>query len=70
MNDLTSLSIAEARSALRSKQFTAVELANAHVAAIEQARALNAFVVETPDRARSMAKQADARIANGNGRPL
>src|SRR3989440_11103811 len=70
MNDLTRLSIAEARAALRDKQITALELADAHVAAIERARALNAFVTETPDRARTMARQADARLAKANGRPL
>src|SRR5947209_17174888 len=70
MNDLTRLSIAEARAALRDKQITALELADAHVAALERARALNAFVTETPDRARTMARQADARLAKANGRPL
>jgi aspartyl-tRNA(Asn)/glutamyl-tRNA(Gln) amidotransferase subunit A len=70
MTDLTNLTIAETRTALANKEFTAVELADAHLAAIERARALNAFVVETPDRAHSMAKQADARIASGEARPL
>ena len=39
-------------------------------AAIEEARALNAFVLETPDRAREMARAADARLAKGEGGPL
>ena len=35
-----------------------------------EARALNAFVLETPDRARDMARAADARLAKGEGGPL
>jgi aspartyl-tRNA(Asn)/glutamyl-tRNA(Gln) amidotransferase subunit A len=70
MTDLTNLTLAEARAALAKKEFTAVELADAHLSAIERARALNAFVVETPDKARAMAAAADARIARGEARPL
>ena len=70
MTDLTSLTLAQARDALRKKEFTATELADAHLAAIEQARALNAFVLETPDRARDMARAADARLAKGEAGPL
>ena len=40
------------------------------MAAIEAARALNAFVLETPDQARAMARAADASIAKGEGGPL
>src|SRR5213080_3776340 len=70
MTDLTRLTISEARAALAGKEFSALELADAHISAIERARALNAFVVETPDRARGMAKAADARIASGQARRL
>ncbi len=70
MTDLTTLTLAEARAALAKKEFTAVELADAHLSAIERARALNAFVVETPDKARAMAAAADARIGKGGARPL
>jgi aspartyl-tRNA(Asn)/glutamyl-tRNA(Gln) amidotransferase subunit A len=70
MTDLTNLTLAEARAALAKKEFTAVELADAHLSAIERARGLNAFVVETPDKARAMAAAADARIARGEARPL
>jgi aspartyl-tRNA(Asn)/glutamyl-tRNA(Gln) amidotransferase subunit A len=48
MTDLTSLTLTEARDGLKDKRFSAVELAAAHGAAIEKARALNAFVLETP----------------------
>ena len=55
-DELTSLTIAEARIGLAKKDFTAVELADAHLAAMERARALNAYVLETPERASAMAK--------------
>ncbi len=70
MTELTSLTLAQARDALRRKEFSASELADEHLAAIEQARALNAFVLETPERARDMARAADARLAKGEGGPL
>src|SRR3954454_7161178 len=70
MTDLTSLTLSEAREGLAKKSFTSLELTEAHIAAIEAARALNAFVMETPDQARRMARAADARIAKGEGGPL
>ena len=70
MSELTSLTLAEARDRLRRREFSAVELADAHLAAMEKARALNAYVLETPDRARAMAEAADARLASGDARPL
>jgi aspartyl-tRNA(Asn)/glutamyl-tRNA(Gln) amidotransferase subunit A len=70
MSDLTALSLAEARDGLKKKSFSAGELADAHLAAMEQARALNAYILETPDQARAMAKEADARLGRGDGRPL
>jgi Asp-tRNA(Asn)/Glu-tRNA(Gln) amidotransferase A subunit family amidase len=49
MSELTGLTIAEARDALRKKEITARELTEAHVAAIEAANtALNAFILPTP----------------------
>ena len=70
MSELTSLTLAAARDGLRSKEFSAVELADAHLLAMEKARALNAYVLETPERALAMAKAADARIALGKAGPL
>jgi aspartyl-tRNA(Asn)/glutamyl-tRNA(Gln) amidotransferase subunit A len=70
MTELTALTLAQARDRLRNKDITAVELAKAHGAAIEKARALNAFVLETPEKALEMAKASDARIASGNAGPL
>ena len=70
MSELTSLSLAAARDGLAKKDFSAVELADAHLLAIEKARALNAYVLETPERATAMAKASDARIAAGKAGPL
>src|SRR5689334_24264546 len=70
MTDLTSMTIAQARTGLANRSFTSLELTDAHLNAIEAARVLNAFVMETPDQARSMAREADAKLANGEGGPL
>ncbi|MGH6665897.1 MAG: Asp-tRNA(Asn)/Glu-tRNA(Gln) amidotransferase subunit GatA, partial [Pseudolabrys sp.] len=70
MSELTSLTLADARDGLKKKSFSALELADAHGAAIEKARALNAFVLATPERASAMAKASDARIAAGKAGPL
>jgi aspartyl-tRNA(Asn)/glutamyl-tRNA(Gln) amidotransferase subunit A len=70
MNDLTSLTLAQARDGLRNKSFSAAELTEAHLAAMERARALNAYVLETQDTARAMAAAADARLKNGTAGPL
>src|ERR1700684_2929630 len=70
MTDLTALTLAQARDALRKKEFSANELAEAHLSAVEGARALNAFVLETPERARDMARASDERLGKGEGGPL
>jgi aspartyl-tRNA(Asn)/glutamyl-tRNA(Gln) amidotransferase subunit A len=70
MTGLTELTLASARDGLAQKKFSALELAKAHIAAIEKARALNAFIVETPEKALAMARQSDARIAKGEAGPL
>ncbi len=70
MTDLTSMTIAEARDGLAKKSFTSLELTEAHIAAVEAARSLNAYILETPDQARAMAQAVDARIAKGEGGPL
>src|ERR1700737_1443830 len=70
MTGLTDLTLAEANRALAQKKCSAVELARAHIRAIEKARALNAFIIETPEKALAMARQSDARIARGEAGPL
>jgi len=71
MTDLTSLTIAEARDKLTAKEITATELTDAYLAAIDTANeALNAYIAVTPEKARTMAKASDERLAKGEGRPL
>jgi aspartyl-tRNA(Asn)/glutamyl-tRNA(Gln) amidotransferase subunit A len=70
VSEITSLTLAAARDALANKEFSAVELTDAHLLAMEKARALNAYVLETPERALAMAKASDARIAAGHAGPL
>jgi aspartyl-tRNA(Asn)/glutamyl-tRNA(Gln) amidotransferase subunit A len=70
MTDLTALTLAQARDRLRAKDITAAELTDAHLAAAGASRALNAFVLETPDAARAMAHASDARLRKGEGGPL
>jgi aspartyl-tRNA(Asn)/glutamyl-tRNA(Gln) amidotransferase subunit A len=70
MTELTSLTLADARDRLRKRELSAAELTTAHLAAMERARALNAFVLETPEQALEMAKAADARLKSGDARPL
>ncbi len=68
---LTSLTLAQARDSLRNKEFTALELADAFIAAIEAGNgALNAYVLPTPEHARAQAKASDVRLASGDARPL
>jgi aspartyl-tRNA(Asn)/glutamyl-tRNA(Gln) amidotransferase subunit A len=70
MSALTALTLAEARDGLARKAFSAREMAEAHIAAVEAARPLNAFITETPERALEMAEAADARRARGEALPL
>jgi len=70
MSDLTSLTLKAALDGLADKSFSSVEITQAHVEAVEAARALNAYVLETPDKAIEMAKASDARRASGNAGPL
>ena len=65
MSDLNTLTIADARDALRKGETTSVALTEACLAAIEGAGALGAFVHNTPELALDRAAQADARIQTG-----
>ena len=67
MSDLNKLTIAEARDALRAGKVSAVELTDACLTAIDSAGVLNAFVHDTPELAREMARAADHRIKAGDG---
>ncbi|SDD83036.1 aspartyl-tRNA(Asn)/glutamyl-tRNA(Gln) amidotransferase subunit A [Paracoccus isoporae] len=67
MSDLNQLTIAEARDAMRAGKMSSQELTEACLTAIEGAGALNAFVHDSADLAREMARAADQRIRAGDG---
>jgi len=66
MSELTKLTIAEARDALRKGEVTSAALTEACLSEIDAADALGAFVHKTPEIALARAKAADARIAAGD----
>jgi aspartyl-tRNA(Asn)/glutamyl-tRNA(Gln) amidotransferase subunit A len=70
MSELTTLTLKAALDGLASKSFTSVELTEAHIDAVASARTLNAYVLETPEKALEMAKASDARRARGEGGTL
>jgi len=70
LTDLTSLTLAEAQGRLKSRAVTSVELTLAHLEAMERAKALNAYVVTTSEKALQMAKASDKRLMKGEGGPL
>ena len=64
-SELCKLSIHDAMHGLESGDFSATELTQAHIDAIANARELNAFITETPDKALAMAKASDERRQRG-----
>jgi aspartyl-tRNA(Asn)/glutamyl-tRNA(Gln) amidotransferase subunit A len=67
---LTDLTIAGMKAGLAKRDFSAVELTEAHISAMEAARHLNAYIVETPEIARVQAAAADRALANAEAGPL
>ncbi|WP_432767662.1 MAG: Asp-tRNA(Asn)/Glu-tRNA(Gln) amidotransferase subunit GatA [Sphingopyxis sp.] len=70
MTDLTNLTVAQIRDGHRAGDFSAVEVAEAFSANVAAAKALNAFIVETPEHALAAAKAADADRTAGTLKPL
>jgi len=71
MRFLPELTIAAALDGLAARDFSAVELAQAHIVAIERLNpALNAFITPTPELALEMAAEADAALAAGTAGAL
>ncbi|MCA6273167.1 MAG: Asp-tRNA(Asn)/Glu-tRNA(Gln) amidotransferase subunit GatA, partial [Phenylobacterium sp.] len=66
MASLTDLSLRQALEGLSAKTFSSEELTRAHIEAIEAARPLNAYILETPEKALEMARASDARRAAGD----
>ncbi|HYZ47713.1 MAG TPA: Asp-tRNA(Asn)/Glu-tRNA(Gln) amidotransferase subunit GatA [Sphingomonas sp.] len=71
MTAITDLTVAELRDGFRAGAFSAREAAAAFSAAVAGAKALNAFLVETPEHALAAADAADkARAAGEAPKPL
>ncbi|WP_316861638.1 Asp-tRNA(Asn)/Glu-tRNA(Gln) amidotransferase subunit GatA [uncultured Cohaesibacter sp.] len=70
MTDLTALTIAEARDGLAKKEFSACELTQSYIKAMDSANVLNAYITKVPEKALEMAKASDERLAKGEARPL
>lgn len=70
MTDLTDLTVAGIRNGFRKGDFTAREVAEAFNANVAAAKALNAFIVETPDHAFAAADAADKARAQDKLLPL
>ena len=65
MTDITKLTIAETLEGLKSKQFSATEVAKAYIQSMEDNRRYNAYVLETPEIALEQAKISEAKYQNG-----
>jgi aspartyl-tRNA(Asn)/glutamyl-tRNA(Gln) amidotransferase subunit A len=71
MSDLTTLSLEATRDGIARKEFSATEVTNAYLAAIEKRNLeLNAYITITQDLARMQAAQSDTRIAKGEASAL
>jgi aspartyl-tRNA(Asn)/glutamyl-tRNA(Gln) amidotransferase subunit A len=71
MTDVTDLGVAGIRDGVRRGDFSATEVADAFVVRVSRAKALNAFLVETPEHALAAAREADAARAAGEAlKPL
>src|SRR4051794_15716435 len=69
MTDLTSLTLADARDRLRRREFSAAELADAHLTAQGGGGAVNGLPLGAPGRARAMAPAGGAGPKGGGARP-
>lgn len=70
MSALTSMTLKAALDGLADKSFSSEELTQAHVEAVAAAKPLNAFILETPEKAIAMARESDARRARGEAGAL
>ena len=66
-NDMIGLSIADMRDGMARGEFTALDLADAHIHAADNVQELEGYITQTPDRAREMAAASDLRRAKDKG---
>ncbi|WNO52627.1 Asp-tRNA(Asn)/Glu-tRNA(Gln) amidotransferase subunit GatA [Stakelama saccharophila] len=66
MTELTDLGLRALRDGIRAGEFSAREVADAHIEQVAKAKELNAFLVDTPDHALAAAKAADDAKAKGD----
>ena len=70
-DDTHFMSVRRMADALRGKELSAVELAEAHLDRIEALDgAVGSYLARTPELAREQAAAADAALAKGSGGPL
>ncbi|MCC8483488.1 MAG: Asp-tRNA(Asn)/Glu-tRNA(Gln) amidotransferase subunit GatA [Rickettsia endosymbiont of Labidopullus appendiculatus] len=65
MSEIVKLTITQALEALKSKEFSCVELTKAHIAEMDKQKELNAYITETTDTALQQAKIADQNYHKG-----
>lgn len=66
MTKLNDMDIATARDGLNKGDFSAAELAEAYIQAMQAGRDLNAYITETPEVALERARESDERRAKGD----
>jgi aspartyl-tRNA(Asn)/glutamyl-tRNA(Gln) amidotransferase subunit A len=70
MTELTKMTLSKARDALHKGDVSSVEITEAHLNAIDDAKELNCFIEVTTEKAMDMAKAADETIKAGNAKGM
>lgn len=70
MNNLVKLTISQAVSGLKNKEFTATDLVTAHINQMDKYRYINAYITEIPELALQAAKKSDFLIQTNQARPI
>ncbi|MBL0965729.1 Asp-tRNA(Asn)/Glu-tRNA(Gln) amidotransferase subunit GatA [Blastomonas sp. UPD001] len=70
MTDITDLGVADIRNGVRAGTFSAREVATAFNEQVAGAKALNAFLIDTPEHALAAADAIDAKRAAGEDLPI
>ena len=67
---LLGLTVTQLRECLRRREFTAVELVEAHILAAERAKPLGGYITQTPDLARERSNISDRKISANESGPM